>query len=125
MHIHVHVRNIIRGTFSLTLCYAQVLEGAYFLHDKGVGEETQVSYQTLAQSLEEFIGKTFNDWAAGVDRELQRLLEVPLMSKHSSRCVCVCVCLCVYVCECVLVCVSVCESVRVCATCLCSTCTCT
>ena len=60
-----------------------------------MGEETQVSYQGLAQSLEEFIGKTFNDWASSVDRELQKLLEVPLMSKHSSRYTCACVSACV------------------------------
>ena len=63
----------------------QVLEGAYFLHEKGVGEESQLSYRGLAQSLEEFIGKTFNDWAGSVERELQRHLEVPLMAKHTSR----------------------------------------
>ena len=44
-----------------------------------MGEESLMSYQGLAQSLEEFIGKTFNDWADSVERELQRYLEVPLM----------------------------------------------
>ena len=51
------------------------------MREKGVGEESQVSYQGLAQSLDEFIGKTFSDWANGVERELQRYLEVPLMNK--------------------------------------------
>ena len=76
-----------------------------------------MSYQGLAQSLEEFIGKTFNDWADSVERELQRYLEVPLMKLkyvtlyieiqhyappshcplwyHSSEC-----CVCVVVVEC-------------------------
>ena len=53
-----------------------------------MGEESQVSYQGLAQSLEEFIGKTFNEWADSVERELQRYLEVPLMKfKYASLCV--------------------------------------
>ena len=60
----------------------QVLESsAHFLHEKGVGEEVQLSYLQLAQNLEEFIGRTFNDWGEAVSRDLQRHLEVPLMSK--------------------------------------------
>ena len=62
-----------------------MLEGAYFLHEKGVGEEAQLGYLKLATSLEELIGKTFNDWGAIVDRELHKQLEVPLMSKLPSR----------------------------------------
>ena len=62
-----------------------MLEGAYFLREKGVGEEAQLSYLKLATSLEELIGKTFNDWGAIVDRELHKQLEVPLMSKLPSR----------------------------------------
>jgi dynein heavy chain len=62
----------------------KALEGAYFLHEKGVGEESQVSYQGLAQSLDEFIGKTFSKWADTVDRELQGYLERPLMNKPKS-----------------------------------------
>ena len=51
------------------------------MYEKGVGEESQVSYQGLAQSLDEFIGKTFSHWADTVDRELQGYLERPLMNK--------------------------------------------
>ena len=61
--------------------HLQVLEGAYFLREKGVGEESQLSYQKLAQSLDEFIGKIFSNWADTVERELQVYLERPLMNK--------------------------------------------
>ena len=59
----------------------QVLEGVHFLHEKGVGEEVRLTYQRLAQSLEEFIGRQFSDWLASVSRDLPKYLEVPLMSK--------------------------------------------
>ena len=78
MHMHLYV-------CMYMYVYIQALEGAYFLHEKGVGEETQVSYRLLAQSLDEFIGKEFNEWAGGVERELQKYLEVPLMTKITSK----------------------------------------
>ena len=59
----------------------KALERAHFLHHVGMGEETQQQYLSLAQSLEEFIGKLFNDWVVTVDKELWKLLELPLMSK--------------------------------------------
>ena len=59
----------------------KALEQAHFLHHVGMGEETQQQYLSLAQSLEEFIGKLFNDWVATVDKELWKHLELPLMSK--------------------------------------------
>ena len=40
-----------------------------------------VNYLKLAQSLEEYIGKTFNDWVVTVEKELARHLETPLMAK--------------------------------------------
>ena len=59
----------------------KALEAANFLHHVGMGEETCQQYQQLAQAIDEFIGKTFNDWVSTVEKELWRYLEVPLMSK--------------------------------------------
>ena len=57
------------------------MEGAFYLYEKGIGEEVKLTYLQLAQSLEEFVGKTFNDWIALVERDLERHLETPLMQK--------------------------------------------
>ena len=59
----------------------QALEKAFFLHQQGMGEEARLQYLQLAQALEEFIGKTFNEWAGTIEREPTRYLEVPLMVK--------------------------------------------
>ena len=61
------------------------LEAAFYLYEKGVGEEVHCSYLRLAQNLEEFIGKTFNDWVVTVEKELERLLETPLMAKVQNK----------------------------------------
>ncbi len=73
-HAHTH-----------THTHPQCLERAFFLHEKGVGEEIHYQYLQLAQSLEEFIGKTFNEWVATVDKELRRHLEQPLMARSTAR----------------------------------------
>ena len=39
------------------------------------------TYLQLAQSLEEFVGKTFNEWIALVEKDLDRHLETPLMQR--------------------------------------------
>jgi len=57
------------------------LEKAFFLHQQGMGEEARLQYLQLAQALEEFIGKTFNEWAGTVEREPMKHLEMPLMVK--------------------------------------------
>lgn len=45
-----------------------------------------VTYLKLAQSLEEYIGKMFNEWVVTVEKELARHLETPLMAKlHNNR----------------------------------------
>ena len=45
-----------------------------------------VNYLKLAQNLEEYIGKTFNDWVVTVEKELARHLETPLMAKlHNNK----------------------------------------
>ena len=62
------------------LC-TQILESAYFLREKGIAEESHHQYTQLVQNLEDFIGKTFNDWVSTVEKELFKYLEVPLMSK--------------------------------------------
>lgn len=61
----------------------QCLEEAFFLYEKGVGEEVHHNYLQLAQNLEEFVGKMFTDWTNSVERELDRLLETPLMLRIS------------------------------------------
>ena len=57
--------------------------GGVLPYEKGVGEEVHHSYLQLAQSLEEFVGKMFTDWTNSVERELDRLLETPLMLRIS------------------------------------------
>jgi len=55
-----------------------------------VGEEVHHNYLQLAQSLEEFVGKMFTDWTNSVERELDKLLETPLMlriSKYTTSCI--------------------------------------
>ena len=54
----------------------KALEAAHVLHHVGMGEETCQQYQQLAQAIDEFIGKTFNDWVSTVEKELWRYLEV-------------------------------------------------
>lgn len=61
--------------------HPQALEGAFYLYEKGVGEEVRISYLQLAQSLEEYVGKIFNEWIALVEKELHRHLETPLMQR--------------------------------------------
>lgn len=54
-------------------------DASFYLYGKGVGEEVHQSYLQLAQGLEEFVGKTFNDWVITVDKEMGRHLETQLM----------------------------------------------
>ena len=62
------------------------MEDAFYLYEKGIGEEIHYSYLQLSQSLEEFVGKTFNDWIALVEKDLNRYLEIPLMQKlHNNK----------------------------------------
>lgn len=68
---------------TLLCIYFQSLEGAFYLHEKGVGEEVSYSYLQLAQILEEYVGKTFNEWISLVDKELNRHLETPLMQRSA------------------------------------------
>lgn len=51
------------------------------MHEKGVGEEVSHSYLQLAQSLEESVGKMFNEWISLVEKELGQHLETPLMQR--------------------------------------------
>ena len=46
-----------------------------------MGEEVRYSYLQLAQSLEEYVGKMFNEWISLVEKELSRHLETPLMQR--------------------------------------------
>ena len=65
--------------------FVQCLEEAFYLYEKGVGEEVRHSYLQLAQNLEEFVGKMFNDWTHSVEKELERLLQQPLMLKKMQK----------------------------------------
>jgi dynein heavy chain len=58
------------------------LEFAFFLHEKGQGEEAKCQYLQLAQLLEEFVGKNFNDWVVTVEKELTKYLDQPLMIRY-------------------------------------------
>lgn len=72
----------------LFLISVQTMEGAFYLYEKGVGEEVNYGYLQLAQNLEEFVGKTFNDWVVTVDKELGRHLETQLMRTCHNRYMC-------------------------------------
>lgn len=64
----------------------QCLEAAFYLYEKGIGEEVSVNYLKLAQNLEEYIGKMFNEWVVTVEKELARHLETQLMAKiHNNK----------------------------------------
>ncbi|GCC46040.1 hypothetical protein chiPu_0030249, partial [Chiloscyllium punctatum] len=41
-----------------------------------------VVYQTLQQSLDEFVRKVFTEWTVNVDRECMKRLERPLMVRN-------------------------------------------
>lgn len=46
----------------------QVINSAFYLPQIGTGEEIRTQYQQLAQALDEFVRKTFNEWTALVDK---------------------------------------------------------
>ena len=57
----------------------EVLKAATHMVKTGSGEETKSAYTQLASALDEFIRKTFNEWAITVDRDSYKKLECPLM----------------------------------------------
>ncbi|XP_031567025.1 dynein heavy chain 2, axonemal-like, partial [Actinia tenebrosa] len=63
----------------------EVLDKAFFLPQIGSGDEIRTQYQQLAQALDEFVRKTFNEWTATVDKESAKLLEIPLMKRNQER----------------------------------------
>ena len=65
--------------------FFKVLEGAFFLHEKGQGEEAKLQYIQLSTALEEFVSHLFDDWVTTVEKDLQRYLDVPLMVKSTSK----------------------------------------
>lgn len=79
MLIHVHVNYNYCMYILLFVLFSKALESAFFLHEKGQGEEAKQQYLQLAAVLEEFIGKNFNDWVVTVEKELTKLLDQPLM----------------------------------------------
>ena len=65
--------------------FVQVLGKAYFLPHIGTGAETLTQYTQLSTALDEFIRKTFNEWAATVDKDCMKLLDVPLMCRSAEK----------------------------------------
>lgn len=61
------------------------MEGAFYLYEKGVGEEVHYGYLQLAQNLEEYVGKMFNDWVVTVEKELSKYLDTQLMAACHNR----------------------------------------
>ncbi|EDV25795.1 uncharacterized protein TRIADDRAFT_23475 [Trichoplax adhaerens] len=61
----------------------EILEKAFFLPQIGTGDEIRAQYQQLGQALDEYVRKMFNEWTSTVDRELMKLLEVPLMHRSA------------------------------------------
>ena len=45
-----------------------MINKAYYLPRIGAGEEIRNQYQQLSQALEEFVGKTFQEWALSIDK---------------------------------------------------------
>lgn len=62
-----------------------VLKKSFFLPLIGTGEEIRSQYQQLAQALDEFVRKTFNEWTSTVDKEATKLLEIPLMRRSQDK----------------------------------------
>ena len=57
----------------------KVLESTKHMLTIGSGKETKAAYEQLVAALDEFVRKTFNDWAIMVDRQSFKRLECPLM----------------------------------------------
>lgn len=49
------------------------------------GEEIKQQYQQLAQALDEYVRKTFNEWTTTVDKDTNNLLDVPLMCRSTRQ----------------------------------------
>eukprot|EP00794_Sanderia_malayensis_P010712 gene10712-11859_t len=58
-----------------------VLEKSKYLTQCGAGDEKKAQYQQLAQALDEYVRKTFNEWTVTIDKDTAKLLEIPLMSR--------------------------------------------
>ncbi|XP_066267393.1 dynein axonemal heavy chain 2-like isoform X1 [Branchiostoma lanceolatum] len=63
----------------------QTLGKAFFLPKTGSGAEASTQYQQLAQALDEFIRKMFNEWTGTVERDLGKRLEIPLMCRSQEK----------------------------------------
>ena len=50
-----------------------------------LGEEIKQQYQQLAQALDEYVRKTFNEWTTTVDKDTSNLLDVPLMCRSTQQ----------------------------------------
>lgn len=50
-----------------------MINKAYYLPRIGAGEEIRNQYQQLSQALEEFVGKTFQEWALSIDKVMWTL----------------------------------------------------
>ncbi|PVD19154.1 hypothetical protein C0Q70_21718 [Pomacea canaliculata] len=62
-----------------------IIDRAYFLPSIGSGEETRSQYQQLCIALDEYSRKTYYEWTQTIDKEPQKLLDVPLMCRSIER----------------------------------------
>ena len=84
VHVYIHVQMYCTCTIywcSIVVHFPKALEKAFFLHEKGQGEEAKFQYLQLAQALEEYIGKLFNEWIVTVEKDLGKYLDRPLIVK--------------------------------------------
>ncbi|GFR64149.1 dynein, axonemal, heavy chain 2 [Elysia marginata] len=63
----------------------EALDRAHFLPQIGSGDEVRSQYKSLVSALDEYIRKTFYEWTLTVDKEPQKLLDVPLMCRSHER----------------------------------------
>ena len=50
-----------------------------------LGEEIKQQYQQLAQALDEYVRKMFNEWTTTVEKDTNNMLDVPLMCRSTHQ----------------------------------------
>ncbi|XP_065644391.1 dynein axonemal heavy chain 2 isoform X2 [Hydra vulgaris] len=61
------------------------LKEATFLPKVGLGDEIKQQYSQLAQALDDYVRKLFNEWTNTVEKDTVKLLDVPLMCKNTQK----------------------------------------
>lgn len=62
-----------------------VLNRASFLPQVGLGEEIKQQYLQLAQALDDYVRKIFNEWTTTVDKNTNKLLDIALMCRSEQH----------------------------------------